>query len=160
MNTVQLELGSTATTYEPYSNICPITGWTGAEITVANGDDSTAEDYEAETYTITFPDTAGTVYGGTLTVNKDGTGELLITWANIASYDGEELPGEWISDRDVYEEGTTPTTGAQVVYELAEPISVTLEAEEITTLTGENNIWADTGNITVSYYEITEGGGV
>lgn len=28
----QLELGSSATTYSPYSNICPITGWTGANI--------------------------------------------------------------------------------------------------------------------------------
>lgn len=28
---IQLELGSTATSYSPYSNICPITGWTGCE---------------------------------------------------------------------------------------------------------------------------------
>ncbi len=28
----QVELGSTATAYAPYSNECPITGWTGAEI--------------------------------------------------------------------------------------------------------------------------------
>lgn len=30
---IQLELGSSATTYHPYSNICPITGWTGANVT-------------------------------------------------------------------------------------------------------------------------------
>ena len=30
---LQLELGSTATAYSPYSNICPISGWTGAEVT-------------------------------------------------------------------------------------------------------------------------------
>lgn len=30
---VQVELGSTATTYAPYSNICPITGWTACNIT-------------------------------------------------------------------------------------------------------------------------------
>ena len=29
---VQLEAGSAATTYEPYSNICPITGYTGATV--------------------------------------------------------------------------------------------------------------------------------
>lgn len=29
----QLELGSTATAYSPYSNICPISGWTGARVT-------------------------------------------------------------------------------------------------------------------------------
>ena len=32
VDTFQLELGSTATAYSPYSNICPISGWTGAEI--------------------------------------------------------------------------------------------------------------------------------
>ena len=31
-DTVQLEKGSSATTYAPYSNICPISGWAGAEI--------------------------------------------------------------------------------------------------------------------------------
>jgi len=29
---VQLESGSVATSYTPYSNICPISGWTGAEV--------------------------------------------------------------------------------------------------------------------------------
>ena len=29
---IQLELGSTATPYEPYSNICPITGWSEANV--------------------------------------------------------------------------------------------------------------------------------
>lgn len=30
---LQIESGSTATDYAPYSNICPITGWTGAKVT-------------------------------------------------------------------------------------------------------------------------------
>ena len=30
---VQIETGSSATTFAPYSNICPITGWTGANVT-------------------------------------------------------------------------------------------------------------------------------
>ena len=62
------------------------------------------------TYSIAFPSKAGTVYGGTLTVNEDGTGKLVVTDANIASYSGETLPSTWISDRDVYAQGTTPTT--------------------------------------------------
>lgn len=32
INTFQLELGSSATSYAPYSNECPISGWTGAEV--------------------------------------------------------------------------------------------------------------------------------
>lgn len=49
---VQIELGDTKTAYEPF---------------VAN-----------DTYSITFPASAGTVYGGTLKVNKDGSGELVV----------------------------------------------------------------------------------
>lgn len=30
---LQIEAGSTATAYSPYSNICPISGWTGANVT-------------------------------------------------------------------------------------------------------------------------------
>lgn len=33
INNVQVEEGSTATSYEPYSNICPISGWTAANVT-------------------------------------------------------------------------------------------------------------------------------
>ena len=36
------------------------------------------EAYSATTYPISFPAGAGTVYGGTLTVNKDGTGKLVV----------------------------------------------------------------------------------
>ena len=71
--------------------------------------------------------------------------------AQIASYNGEALPSTWISDRDVYASGTTPTIGAQVVYELAEPIHYPLTPTEIKTLLGQNNIWADTGDTEVEY---------
>lgn len=39
----------------------------------------------------------------------------------------------------------------QVVYELATPITVQLTPTEIKTLLGTNNIWADSGDITVKY---------
>ena len=56
--TCQLELGSIASDYEPY---------------VGN------------TYSITFPTEAGTVYGGELTVSADGSGSLVV---DRAYYDG------------------------------------------------------------------------
>jgi hypothetical protein len=56
----QLELGSTATAYEPY---------------------------QGQTYEVTFPTEAGTVYGGTLTVNGDGTGQLVVD-NEIVTLDG------------------------------------------------------------------------
>ena len=74
-------------------------------------------------------------------------GTLTVTHGQITSYNGEALPGAWLSDRDMYAEGTTPTAGAQVVYELAEPQAYRLSPTEITTLYGANNIWADCGSI-------------
>ena len=50
--TAQLEYGDDATTYEPYSG---------------------------HIYSVTFPTSVGTVYGGELTVNADGTGKLVVT---------------------------------------------------------------------------------
>lgn len=104
--------------------------------------------YQGNLYPITFPVEAGTVYGGTLDVT---TGVLTVDRANIASYNGESLPSTWISDRDVYAQGATPTTGAQVVYKLAEPITYQLTPTELNSLLGTNNIWADTGDSTAEY---------
>ena len=59
-----------------------------------------------------------TIYGGAVN-SVTGIGEK--TWGYITSYNGESLPGEWISDRDVYSAGASPTAGAQVAYKLATP---------------------------------------
>lgn len=91
---------------------------------------------------------AGTIYGGELDVTS---GVLTVTDGYIASYDGETLPSTWISDRDVYAAGTTPTTGAEVVYKLATPTEVSLTPTEITTLYGNNVIWADSGDMAITY---------
>ena len=106
------------------------------------------EEYEASSIPISWQSEAGTVYGGTLDVT---TGLLTVTHGNIASYNGESLPGKWISSIDVYSAGGTPTTGAQVVYELATPVTYQLTPTEIQILLGYNNIWADTGDSTVAY---------
>lgn len=87
---------------------------------------------------------AGTVYGGNLDVVS---GVLTVDWDYIASYDGEALPGEWISDRDVYAEGTTPTTGAEVAYKLAEPVTYQLDPEQVMTIPGFNQVYSDAGQI-------------
>lgn len=102
-----------------------------------------------QTYPITFPTEAGTVYGGTVDLAAK---TLTVTDGQIASYAGETLPGAWISDRDVYTPGGTPTTGAQVVYKLATPLVYTLtDLPTITTLPGYNAIWSDTGAVAVTY---------
>ena len=123
-------------------------GGTGTISNIQLEQGSTATDYEpCGSYSVSFG-SAGTVYGGTLDVAR---GLLTVTDANIASYAGETLPGEWISDRDVYSAESTPTTGAQVVYQLSEPITYQLTPQEVTTLLGTNNIWADCGGVDVTY---------
>ena len=131
---IQLELGSTAHDFSPYSNICPITGHDSVRLTV-NSDDTE----------ITFEQT---VYGGTVDVLEGGTSS---TYGYIESYDGEELPGAWISDRDAYAAGTSPTTGAEVAYILATPGTLTTSAEEVTLINGENTLSTDGNIINITY---------
>ncbi len=101
-----------------------------------------------DTISVSWATEAGTVYGCTLDVV---TGVLAVTDAEIASYNGETLPSTWISDRDVYAAGTTPTIGAQVVYKLATPQTYQLDPVIVTTLLGNNTVYVDCGSVTVDY---------
>lgn len=101
--------------------------------------------YTGQTVALTLP---RTIYGGTVDAV---TGEGQETWKLIDSYAGEDLPGKWISDRDVYDTGTTPTTGAQVAYILTEPISFTAPgAQSIPALPGVNTLMTDADSVTVT----------
>ena len=42
-------------------------------------------------------------------------------------------------------------TGLYIVYPLATPVTYQLTAQEVSTLLGENNIWADTGDVNLEY---------
>ena len=90
-----------------------------------------------------------TVYGGTLNVK---TGVLTITHGYIASYNGETINEPWLSSIDEYVPNTSPSTGAEVVYPLSVPTSAQLTPTEVRTLLGNNNIFADTGNINELVY--------
>ena len=125
---IQFELGSTATAYEPYQ---------GSTLSIPFHDNS---------------DNPITVYGGMLNVTS---GELRATHANIASYNGETINEPWISSMDVYSAGATPTTGAQVVYPLATPQTYQLTPTQVSTLLGQNNIFADCGQILDGEYFVT-----
>ena len=105
------------------------------------------EPYQGNDYTLTLPET---IYGGTVDAV---TGEGSKTWGYIASYNEEALPGEWISDRDVYAPGTTPTTGAQVAYKLATPESFKISQVSIPSLKGENYFFTNGENMDIIYKE-------
>jgi hypothetical protein len=132
-------------TYAPYSNICPISGHTGLDAVIS----PTTETSAGTTYSASWQTEAGEVYGGEIDLVS---GVLTVTDGYIASYDGEILPSTWISDSDVYAEGTTPTTGAEVVYKLAEAQTYQLTPTQIKSLLGTNNAWCDTGDVDIDYF--------
>lgn len=89
-----------------------------------------------------------TIYGGIIDV---ATGQGQETWGYIASYAGEALPGEWISDRDEYAAGATPTVGAQVAYKLATPVPFAATGgQTVLALAGINAIITDADTLTVT----------
>ena len=120
-----------------------------AQIQVELGSESTSyEPYQSNQITVSWAD-LGTIYGGFIDVLR---GELVQEWESIASYNGETLPGEWLSDRDVYAQGATPTTGAHVVYKLATAVTYSFTAEVIKSLKGINNIFSDAGDVEVKFW--------
>lgn len=53
----------------------------------------------------------------------------------------------------------TAMNGVQLVYELAQPITITLTPEQLTTVLGQNNVWSDGGDVSLTYGTVkyTEG---
>lgn len=82
ISSLQLELGSAATSWTPYENICPISGRTGLSVYVS----PTQDVADATTYAVDWTTQAGTVYGGTLDVV---TGVLTVDRA-MYTFDGSE----------------------------------------------------------------------
>lgn len=185
------------------------------------------EPYKGNVYEIEFPSEAGTVYGGELTVNEDGSGTLVSDWryarlqgtvtqypgtgyelmyymtswqdgklhinGNGASYEAsyrmcnmlKSVPNVATAKTDrgtfsfaegsttavnmfygVYPDGVTSASEmttwltnneVYIAYKLQTPVVYQLTAEQVQTLLfktlkGLNNIWADTGDISVEYH--------
>lgn len=85
ISNVQLELGSSATSFAPYSNECPILGWDSLTVYHSGADTS-----DPQTISISI---GQTVYGGTLNVltgvlTVDSVEKMAssLSWGNNASY--------------------------------------------------------------------------
>ena len=126
-------------------NVRPISGWTEVTVFVS----PTEDEEDATTHTT---DLGRTVYGGTV----DLVSGVLKAYPYYASYNGETLDGEWICDRAVYSQGTTPPIGSQVVLISGENTTYTLTPQTINTLQGVNNVWADSGDCSITYYADTK----
>ena len=231
------EQGSTNTSYdgsryveypkqaESHTFTAPITGFIAIRNTNGNGDTMLVSGEISATfesigtvYPITFPASAGTVYGGTVTMNPDGTGELVVdhggadlgsmSWtkykgegyadlyytddliaqvgatdgnlthgicssfilvddANHKGIDGSDTAQPYNSIRfrsangRIYlkiagyssaSELTQALSGVLLVYELHNPVTYSLSPGQVLSLLGQNNVWADTGDMTTVTY--------
>lgn len=129
----------------PYLPLSDITFYNSPDTTIENG----------HTYTESLPVAAGNVYS--LKFNPI-QGKIWVTSGHITSYNGETLPGMWWSDRDIYEENTSPTTGAEVVYALNEEDYIEYNATSVVVplYYHTNYFWIENGLITLlSYYAET-----
>lgn len=175
----------TDATFAPYSNICPISGWSAVNVWVKPTYDPMAN----PTVTIQLGDT---YYGGTLDVTN---GVLTVEYAILSKKWSEGTNSGTATDiqrkayfppvnADVSIKSkfkcnyakvvssysvvgllivaanqfylTLPTdtdgdTNIQILYPLATPITIPLTPQEISTLQGQNNVWADSGNVDVEY---------
>ena len=128
--------------FSPYENICPISGRTG--LAVYAGPTSAIGD--AATYSMDWTSPAGTVYAGSADIV---TGDIKAA-PYYASYNGETLVGPWVSSMDVYDPEGTPTTGAQVVDLGGTMTQYHITGQDIITLVGDNYIWSDSGDVTIT----------
>lgn len=135
--------GSTPQAWQPYANICPISGRSGLNVYVSPTEDIADATAYAEDWTLQ----AGTVYGGTV----DVVSGVLKAKPYISSYNGETLVGPWLSSMDGYTPSGTPTAGAQVVDVGGTETSYQFTPQEINTLVGANDVWSDSGDVTVIY---------
>lgn len=121
--------------HETYNaNICPITGWTECNIYNETEYDASA----TPKISITFPNPPGTVYGGTLTVNKDGTGTLVVDRATDVIDENSSITSN----------GILPYGGAEIKYV---PSAIKKPASSLLTEGLLSNIFKATEDIIVPY---------
>ena len=68
---------------------CLYTSYTANTLVINYGSSAQTPNGVGNKYTISFPTSAGTVYGGELTVNADGTGKLVVD-RKLATFNGTE----------------------------------------------------------------------
>lgn len=209
--TVMFGAGNEPTTVEEFKALFPADyyPYNAGEITTV----SAVNGNPYRHYSITLPTEAGTVYGGVLTVNKDGTGTVESRQKKIVldgspdeniAIGGYGMPFRFALPNDAkltvsttdlandicnqmvqVKQSTTwgvngtfirvnngrsvwfkiddtittledlrtylATNPIEYVYELDSPLTFTLTASQVQTLLGTNHVWADTGDLALTY---------
>ena len=169
----QLELGSTASDYELYhADIYDITFPSeagtvyGGTLDVTKGElvvDRAMVDpgtLDWENYNVSGTRVFRTQSLANAALQYDGLNIICSNYPTVAASQRKDKSisigsnsSVWIIDSNYSDASAfkTAMNGVQLVYELATPITYQLTPQEITSLLGENNLWADTGNSDVEY---------
>ena len=177
LDTIQLEIGSTTTDYEPYNGTTyPISlGSTvyGGVLDVTSGvlkvthtmaDMGTlvwyTQDASAHIYGCQLPDSVNVVVPP-YTNRQSGALCSIYPPSTDPSISSNMTDKSWLRNGQFFYVRDTDyanvndfkasLSGQQLVYELATPQTITLTPTEVITLLGDNNIWADCGDVAVLY---------
>lgn len=177
---VQCELGSSVTEFEPYTADTYSINWTDEAGTVYGGTldvlsglltvDRAMVDMGTLSYGITDRAELGFKYFWSTSLNTKATNapypvcsqyayHASVTSSSGASKDLTQNIGStgnlFVRDDRFYEstaeEFKAAMSGVELVYALKKPVVYQLTAQEVSTLLGINNIWADTGPVDVEY---------
>ena len=166
---IMVELGSTATDYEPYQGQTYHTdlGQTvyGGTLDVVSGL-LTVDRVITTVGELTWGSVSGVFYSNTINgYRKKGANNIICSsyaTSNVQSWPSVEdkhIVGN-IANGNIYIKDTTyndvssftsAMSGVQLVYELAEPQTYTLTAQQVALLMGTNNVWSDAGEVTLEY---------
>jgi len=122
-------------------NLRPFESWNYVGLEHSNG--QLAVDYAI---TLPFP-----ILGGVVTISEEGPIQVQ-NWWNHDTYTGQTLPGEWMSDRDVYAPGTLPTIGADIVWKRASPVNLTGVEMSLAAFGGYNKVTGDGCEAVIAQY--------
>jgi hypothetical protein len=170
-NEIQVELGSSATAYEPYKGKTYTTPFNqtvyGGTLDVLTGE-LTIDKAIVDLGTLTWgegTDTTGQYFVVSLSGAKGTTSVSIVADAVCSNY--PVFPSNNVVDKSLAIGSTTPPNvyvrdtsytsasafktamnGVQLVYELATPTTIQLTPQKVKSLVGENHISASTGDVT------------
>lgn len=163
----QLELGSTATAYEPYTAdtyTIDLDGTRyGGTLDVTTGVLTVDRVIKNSGFTRGSVDSSGKLYpiGGAdncVTYEADNVADCISNYGvfeslnglrttnnkNFCCYNRNFFVGGYVDDEASLD---TMLQSLQIVYPLSSPLTIQLTPQEVTTLLGQNNIWADCGDV-------------
>ena len=170
----QVEFGSTATAYEPYAGTTVPISWQSEAGMIYGGTLDVLTGVLTVGWASVDLGTLGWLYDsvnarfytdgltGTIKRGASGWRTTLIcsNYKTTSGIDADCTISEYASTGYIYIRDTAYSdkdtfraamSGVQLVYDLATPITVQLTPATLSTILGTNNIWADTGDVSVTY---------